>query len=513
MNRRGRIGLIAATLAVAALAHGAQAPAQAQTTTYPEAVVLVSGFTTTTPFTNPDPACNGQEGLTWSPPTGVAAALKAAGNAVFTAPIRHLDDPVALPCPGSGAPAPPISNYIDSGGDDDANGAALAGFLAFLRDSYGVQRVHLVAHSDGGNWSRSAITQDSAYAGVAIRSLTTLGTPYTGAFSADLAIETQGGKCDFSEKIEQAICDALIDVIDVVFKDMGPIATNQLTHEYLEIWNSRQQIGACPVTTIGGTYFKLPLPLSYYSPSDALVGQASALAKSALDISLQTIPAPAIPNLQFGGLYDVVHSETLSFLTPKNLLNQSDISAKVASVVAGTPTGPPCNDPGAAAPQAPLSAQLPLRMLVAPSANGSLGPTKPEDAVIAGTGATVRCGRRPLQLTAVGDDARVRFGLGRGCKRKLRVSGGGRRALLLRSHPRNRALVKVDGQNVRVRVLGPKTGKVRVTASAGGKGRTLRLDSKGRGTLGAQGADTTLRIATTTQPGARRAVATVVVPG
>lgn len=512
MGRRGRIGIagLSAALAAAVLAHGASAHAA----TYPEAVVLVSGFTTTTPFTNPEPVCNGKEGLTWSPPTGVAAALKAAGNAVFTAPVRHLNDTVALPCPGSGEPIPPLSAYIDSGGDDDANGAALAGFLAFLRDSYGVQRVHLVGHSDGGNWSRSAITQDSAYAGVAIRSLTTLGTPYTGAFSADLAVETRGGKCDFTNKVEQVICDALIGVIDTVFKDMGPIATQQLTHEYLKAWNARQQIGTCPVTTLGGTFLKLPLPtFSYYTPSDALVGQASALAKRALDLSLQPIPAPAIPNLQFGGLYPVVHSETLSFLTPDNLLNQSDISARVTAIVAGTPQGPQCNDAVAAGSAAPLRASLPLRILDAPSPQGSLGRAGPEDIVVAGSGVTVRCGGRPLRLTGAAGDRRVRFGLGRGCKAPLKVAGAGGRALLVRSHPRNRVLVKVKGRKVRVRVLGPATEDVQVTAETRSGKRGLRLDSKGRGKLSARGVDTTLRVVTTTEPGSRRAVATVVVPG
>lgn len=38
------------------------------------AVVLVSGFDTTTPFTTSAPACAGEEGATWSAPTGPAAA-------------------------------------------------------------------------------------------------------------------------------------------------------------------------------------------------------------------------------------------------------------------------------------------------------------------------------------------------------------------------------------------------------------------------------------------------------
>ena len=112
-----RIGLIAASLVTAALAHGATA----QAATYPDAVVLVSGFTTTTPFTTPDPSCNGKEGLTWNVPTGPAAALKAAGNKVFTAPVRHLADPLAQNCTGTvriahdcvtATSAPPVGSLL-----------------------------------------------------------------------------------------------------------------------------------------------------------------------------------------------------------------------------------------------------------------------------------------------------------------------------------------------------------------------------------------------------------------
>jgi triacylglycerol lipase len=73
---------------------------------------------------------------------------------------------------------------IDSNGDVDANGLAPARFLAFLQQSYGVANVQLVGHSDGGLWSRSALTQ--SHGGPSILSLTTIGTPYTG-YVADVA--------------------------------------------------------------------------------------------------------------------------------------------------------------------------------------------------------------------------------------------------------------------------------------------------------------------------------------
>lgn len=81
--------------------------------------------------------------------------------------------------------------------------------------------MQIVAHSDGGLWSRSAITQDDAYQGVEIRSLTTLGTPHTGSFLADLAISVKDGKCDLSNRIERDICEGLRDVADLALFELG----------------------------------------------------------------------------------------------------------------------------------------------------------------------------------------------------------------------------------------------------------------------------------------------------
>ena len=157
---------------------------------YPEAVLLVSGFETETPFTSASPSCDGKEGSEWnpqdppaSPPVGIAHALNQAGYNVFTAPVSKggTTAPITPPmvCAGKGEPVPQenMDVVIDSNGDTAANGAALANLIAFLRDSYGVTDLHLLGHSDGGLWSRAGITQDSAYRGVTIHSFTTLGTP------------------------------------------------------------------------------------------------------------------------------------------------------------------------------------------------------------------------------------------------------------------------------------------------------------------------------------------------
>ena len=96
-------------LVIAALGWPAASSADAETPTYPEAVLLVSGFNTETPFTTPDPFCDLKEGPDWSLPTGPVAALKADGHAVFTAPVRRSKDPALAPCPAIGSPLPPPS--------------------------------------------------------------------------------------------------------------------------------------------------------------------------------------------------------------------------------------------------------------------------------------------------------------------------------------------------------------------------------------------------------------------
>src|SRR4051812_25746019 len=99
--------LIPSLLAAAVLALVAAAPASAT-----NAVVLVSGFTTSTPFSTSAPSCAGQEGSTWS--VNVAPALKAAGQTVFTAPEGEGAKAPA-PCAGQGQAVPPASATIDTG--------------------------------------------------------------------------------------------------------------------------------------------------------------------------------------------------------------------------------------------------------------------------------------------------------------------------------------------------------------------------------------------------------------
>ena len=529
--RLGGAGLVVG-LAVLAFAWLGGAKAGAAAPSHPDAVLLVSGFNTETPFTTPDPFCDGQGGPEWNPPTGPAAALKAAGHDVFTAPVRRKRDPILAPCPAVGSPLPPLSAYIDSNADIDANGAALAELIGFLRDEYGVERLQVLAHSAGGLWARSAITQNGAYEGLEIRSLTTLGTPHTGSFLADLAIALQDSKCDLPNRTEQALCKGLRDLADLIALELGEAATRELTNDFLATWNPQQRLGSCRVTGIAGTFVDLPLPVSrYYDPADGEVGEASALAERSHDIELHPIPAPGIPNFHVGGTFPVVHSGAVKALSPNNLINTQAISDRVVEIIGAIPpTGPLCNEASSIQASATgkeeadvVRTRLPLNLLAAPSPSGRLPNPGAEDVVVLRRGVRARCdGRSKLDVARLFGDRRLRVVYPTGCEGQLRVSKrqkGARdatqsarrpQALLVRSHPRNDILLKKSGDRVRIRLRGPRVERLRARVRTTGRWRRLELDQAGRGKLPKGGGRADLRIRAQTGRGLKLATASAV---
>lgn len=493
--RRAVLSLVALA-AFAALVPAGQATAAPP---YPEAVLLVSGFETESPFSTPAPDCAGQEGSEWNPPgfpagstpEGIAPVLKQAGNEVFTAPVTKSTTPLPQSCAGPGEPLPDFDTMtITSNGDTDANGAALARLIAFLRDEYGVNELRVVGHSDGGLWSRAAITQNGAYEGLEIPSFTTLGTPHTGSYLADLAMELKNSKCDFSNRTEQKICDALVVAANLIVLKLGPTATFQLSNDFLATWNPQQTIGNCPVSAIAGDHidFRIPL-LDYYTPSDGLVGLASAQATWALDVDGHLIPAPEIPDLREAGVYNVVHGGSLGFLDGKTLLNQAQISKRVSETILLDGSSP-CNvspafaaggsDSATAAEDVTLRA--PLYRMVAADRNGRMLKPGPEDFAVSRKGVSVRCGFNRLQAIPLLGDRRLRIHHPAGCETRLRArrnqGDGAARALMLRSNRSRHAFARVRGDRVKVRVRGKAPRTTRVHYLEKGKWKRLKLGGR-----------------------------------
>lgn len=516
-----RLAALALSMLVAAIV---LTPSAAQAApSYPEAVLLVSGFETDSPYTTPAKLCDGKEGSEWNPqkpkadpPVGIAYALKQAGHEVFTAPVikgggtAPITPPTA--CAGHGETLPNQSTVIDSNGGTAANGIALANLIAFIRDEYGVSYLHIVGHSDGGLWSRSGITQNSDYAGVTVQSLTTLGTPHTGSYLADLAMGLYEGNCDFSNRIEQRICDVLVPLARLIVTKLGKQATRELTSGFLTTWNPEQRIGRCPVSVIAGDHVDFGIPfLGYYTPSDGLVGLDSAQASEALDINGHLIPAPEIPDLRKAGVYDVVHGASVGFLSKKNLLNQTEISQQVAenTILGGAEAcnQPPAitsadTDPGEAGSSSAGQVQrlrAPLLRLVAADRYGHLPKPGPEDFAVTPKGVGVRCGFTKLRAIPVMGDSRLRIHHPRGCETQLRVRNrngkGVARALMLRSNPRRHVLVRLEGARARIRIRGRAPKSLKAMVLRGKKWQRLKLDRKGRTKLPeADGGSLSLRI-------------------
>jgi triacylglycerol lipase len=506
---RGRRWWIALALALAGML---AATTSAQAATYPEAVLMVSGFDTASPFSTPDPNCNGKEGPEWSPAGGIAQTLKPAGLDVFTAPVRQTGEPLLAPCTGPGEAAPPDSAVINSNGELDANGQALANLIGFMRHTYGVEKLHLVGHSDGGLWSRSAITQDSGYAGLEVLSLTTLGTPHIGSLVADLAINLDGGKCDFTNKIEQLICESVVGVADLMLKDLGKVATTELTNGFLTGWNPKQRIGSCPVTGIAGNHvgFSIPL-LGYYTPSDGAVGLSSALGESALAIDGSTIPAPGIPNFKQGGTYDVVHGLGLDFLDPANLLNTQAVSNEVRDTVLAAATNTTaCNIGAGERDPVEVSHGLPLYRLVAPNRRGRLPRADAGELIAAKSGVELSCAGTKLEATAHRGDPRLALFETSACDKRPRVANGAKRgarsrrrakAVLVDHAERNQVTVTIEGTDAQIDVQGPRVRRLRAVIWSGGQRERLALDRDGSATLPEGVERTWLRIRAKAKPG------------
>ena len=258
------------------------------------AVVIVSGGSAITPFTTPDAAC--AEGLAaGSSDTFLRAGLLAAGFEVFTSPASTGG--VADADPGfAGFAGPrevlPVELTVDALGSIDAAGASLVRFLGLLAERYGYRSVHLVGHSMGGLFSRSAIRQlGEAGSSLQVRSLTTVGTPWTGAFPADHRLgDLTRADIGGDERVDEVLAGFAEEAAGLPQDS----AADQVTYRYLAGaggWNERQAgvLNDLDVTLIAGDLLSWPAQ-GRVSPNDGLVATASARAE---DVSHDVLPRRA----------------------------------------------------------------------------------------------------------------------------------------------------------------------------------------------------------------------------
>jgi pimeloyl-ACP methyl ester carboxylesterase len=254
-------------------------------------VVIVSGGSAISPFTTPEAGCaEGQ--AAGSSDTFLRAGLLAAGFDVFTCPASP--DGVADADPGfagfSGPPEVlPAELTVDPLGSIDDAGASVARFLGYLRERYGYDAFHLVGHSMGGLFTRAALrvlAEDRSP--LRVRSLTTIGTPWTGAFPADhrlgdLTRDAIGG----DDQVETVLA-GFADEASGLPKDS---AADQVTYRYLagpDGWNERQAgvLDDLEVTLVAGDALTWSAS-QRVSPNDGLVAAASALGDE--------VPATVLP--------------------------------------------------------------------------------------------------------------------------------------------------------------------------------------------------------------------------
>lgn len=296
------------------------------------ALVIVSGGDAESPFTTPTEAC--KEGLAaGNTDTALRAYLLAAGYNVYTSPAKEGPGEIES-SPGfggfsDGPPALPESMTVNAVGDIDTAGEHLASFLGYLEISVGVEVIDLVGHSMGGLFSRAAIRvlQESG-SNLVIRSLTTLGTPWQGAFAADYA----AGALDRSASGDDQTIATIMDKFSELAAQHPGGAGEQVTRGYLDVqgWNDRQAgvLDGTPVTLIGGDHFTLAGGVPEVWPNDGLVALGSALAQG-----VSTAVLPAATRLTFPAVHSIFFADALGLPWEKGLTWNPEALAAVSSAI------------------------------------------------------------------------------------------------------------------------------------------------------------------------------------
>jgi pimeloyl-ACP methyl ester carboxylesterase len=255
------------------------------------AVVIVSGGAAVSPFTTPTEACRG--GLAaGNTDTYLREGLLAAGHRVFTSPARigagQVTEDTGWQGFSDGPPALPAEMTVNSVGEIEDAGRCLARFLGHLQEIYGVTELDIVAHSMGGLFARAAIRELRA-GGVplTVRTLTTIGTPWEGGFTADYA----AGNLSLADCNGDPTCEESMKQFATFVAAVSEGAGEQVTAAYLVGaggWNELQAgaLSGLPVVLIAGDYCAEPGDERVW-PNDGLVALRSALAE---DVSQQVLP-------------------------------------------------------------------------------------------------------------------------------------------------------------------------------------------------------------------------------
>jgi pimeloyl-ACP methyl ester carboxylesterase len=226
-----------------------------------------------------------------------------AGLPVYTSPATVGRGPVTNDPEANGfdgAPEQlPAELTVNAVGSIDDAGQHLAAFLDHLAAREGFAEVDLVCHSMGGLFARAAIRElKSVGHPVRVRSLSTLGTPWTGSFVAEVA----GGLADMSLAAGDPRTEAIIVEMRDQLMGVSEGAGQQVTSHYLagiEGWNERQVgvLGSIPVTMVAGDWFQAADGDPHAWPHDGLVSVSSALAHHVSPVVVQPRSTHLFPDV------------------------------------------------------------------------------------------------------------------------------------------------------------------------------------------------------------------------
>jgi pimeloyl-ACP methyl ester carboxylesterase len=220
---------------------------------------------------------------------------------------------------------------VNAVGDIDEAGRSLSRFLTHLHESLGVAEVDIVAHSMGGLFSRAAIrVLREAHSPLTIRTLTTIGTPWTGGFSADYA----AGDIPLAECNGDPTCEKSMTEFAELVAASSEGAGEEVTAAYLAGpggWNERQgdALAGIPVVVIGGDYFAMPGNPQVW-PNDGLVALRSALAE---DVPEAVVAHPE--SHTFPDVHSIYFSHVLGLEWERALTWDPDVLAVVQRAIAG----------------------------------------------------------------------------------------------------------------------------------------------------------------------------------